>query len=109
MVTLPAVLRAAACPSVAVLPWTRLQFLDLKLDCLEILIDGFLKQASLDGIQLLAAPSEAPAPQGRHLVGELLDLQLPELQLLSLLVDGVDQRGGQIPQPICVHLSQVAW
>jgi len=42
-------------------------------------------------------------------VRELLDLQLLELQLLGLLVDGLDQRGGQIPQLICIHLSQVAW
>ena len=56
----------------------RADFSELKLDGLKILVDELFEQAFLDGIQLLAAPCEAPALQGRHLVGELLDLQLPE-------------------------------
>jgi hypothetical protein len=38
-----------------------LRYLDLKPDRLETLIDGFLQQASLHGVQLLAAPCNPPA------------------------------------------------
>ena len=81
-------------------------------------------------------PSEAVAPQGRHLVRQLVDLQLLVLELLIAIGDGLvatcdhcglstefsvlladlriafgelgEQRRGQIPQLICVHLSQLA-
>ena len=41
-------------------------------------------------------------------MGELIDLQLLVLELLVLLCDLREERGGQIPQLLCVHLCHVA-
>ena len=55
--------------------------LDLEADGLEIRIDALIQQRALHGIELLAAPRVAPALEDRHLVRELVDLQLLVLEL----------------------------
>jgi hypothetical protein len=53
-----------------------LERFDLETDRLDIGIDALVQERALHDIELLAASVIAPAFQGRHLVRELVDLQL---------------------------------
>ena len=106
-----------------------LQSLDLEADRLDVRIDAFIEKRTLQHIHLLAASIEAIAPQDRHLVGKLVDLQLLGFEFL---VAGGEQRipqaqfsiafadlrfslgelreqcRRQIPQCFCVHRCELA-
>lgn len=65
---------------------------------------------------MLAVPAKAPTLQSRHLMRELVDLQLLALEFLVTagklrvtLGESRDQRRCQIAQFLCVHLSQLSW
>jgi hypothetical protein len=49
---------------------------DLQTDRLDIRIDALIQERALYDIELLAVPAIAPALQRRHLVHQLIDLQL---------------------------------
>ena len=55
---------------------------DLKTDGLDIRIDALVQKRALHGIELLAAASVLPALERRHLVRELIDLQLLVFEFL---------------------------
>src|SRR6185437_1392936 len=81
------------------------QRLELEADRLEILIDRLFKETALLGIELFASAAKAPALEDRHLMGELIDLELFELELFVLggelfflRAELDDERGGQITQ-----------
>ncbi len=66
-------------------------------------------------IELLAVPTVAPSLQGRHLVHQLIDLQLLTFEFLLVYCDlrfalgELHNEGrGQITQFCCVHLSELA-
>ena len=98
------------------------QRFDLEAHGLDVRIDAFIQQRALHGIELLGVLRIAPAIEGRDLVGELIDLQLPALEFLIapdelglllcelgiLLLQPLEERRGQIPQLLCVHLSPFA-
>ena len=62
-------------------------------------------------MQLLAAGGEPPAPDQRHLVGELIDLQLAAMKFLPptrlLAGDLLDQLGGEFAQLLRVHRREL--
>ncbi len=73
-----------------------LQRLDLEGDRLDVRIDRFIQKRALHNIELLAVPSEAVAPQGRHLVRQLVDLQLLVLELLIAMGELVATRDNSV-------------
>ena len=83
------------------------QRLELEPDGLEIGVEGLLEQAALLAVQPLAVCGELPAPHDRHLVGELVDLELPAVQLLILAADLLDQLGGEVAQLLRVHRGEL--
>ena len=74
----------------------------------QIRIDRLIEETALRRIELLAAPAELPALQHRHLVRQLIDLELLVLEFLALLGDLREERGGKITQLLCVHLCHIA-
>ena len=84
-----------------------LECFELDADRLEILVDRLLKEASLAALELLTAPPEAPALEDRHLVGQLIDLQLLDPDRFILLRQLPDERGGKFTQRFCVHLGEI--
>lgn len=84
-----------------------LQRLELLLDRFEVGADRLLEQARLHALQLLAAGSKAPALDQRHLVGQLLDLELPVPELVILARDLVDQLGGQSAQLLRIQSGKL--
>ena len=79
----------------------------LEPDGLEVGVDRLLEQVALLAVQLFAARGELPAPHHRHLVRQLLDLELPALQLLILAADLLDQLGGEVAQLLRVHRGEL--
>lgn len=73
-----------------------LECFELDADRLDGLVDRLLEQAPLAALDLLAAPSEAPALEDRHLVRQLIDLQLLDPDRLVLLRQFPEQRFGFI-------------
>ena len=76
-------------------------------DRFEIRVDGLVEQAALDAMQLFAACGKLPALEHCHLVGELLDLELLELQLAILAGQVGDQFGGEVAQLLRIHSVQL--
>src|SRR5258707_485430 len=58
-----------------------LERFDLEADRLDIRIDALIQERALHRVHLLTTPIEAIALQDRHLVRELVDLQLLSLDL----------------------------
>jgi len=88
--------------------------LQLKADRLKVGLERLIKQLALLALQLLAAGRELPALENRHLVRELVDLELLHtvvllrLGQLFLRFDQLtDHAGGKLTQLICVHLCQL--
>ena len=77
---LPARERCRQCHPAGLRFWRRgglfLERFDLQANGLDIRIDALIQEGALHDIELLAVPTIAPALQGRHLVRQLIDLQL---------------------------------
>jgi hypothetical protein len=58
-------------------------------------------------VQPLAARGKLPAPHHRHLVRQLIDLQLPPLQFVILATDFLDQPGSEDAQLLRIHRRQL--
>ena len=94
-----------------------MQIVELRLHRLEVGVQRLLEQASLLAVQLLAARGELPAPEHLHLVRQLIDLDLPAMQLpvipldrfgfaadlLVLLRNLLDQLRSQLAQLLLTH------
>lgn len=55
-------------------------------------IDGFIKQACLSGVELLAALAELVTSEHRNLMGKLIDARLPVMQFALFVGDSRHQR-----------------
>jgi hypothetical protein len=73
----------------------------------EVGFDRLLEQVALLAVQLLAAGGELPAPHHRHLVRQLVDLQLSPVQLPILASDLLDQPGSEDTQLLRIHRCQL--
>ncbi len=73
----------------------RLKRFELNLDRRDIAIDGFLQQARLGWVELLATLAELVALQNRDFVGKLIDTRLPIDQLAVLVAHLRHERGRQ--------------
>ena len=69
--------------------------------------DRLLEQRTLRPVQLFAARGELPPLEQRHLVGELLDLELLVPQLVILAGQCFDQAGGEFAQLLRIHARQL--
>src|SRR5579864_3711825 len=69
---------------------------ELHRDGFEIGVDRLVEEAPLRAVQLFAARGKLPALEHRHLVRELLDLELLVLQLAILAGECFDQVGGEL-------------
>ena len=85
----------------------RLQRGELHRDRFEISVDRLVEEAPLRAVQLFAARGKLPALERRHLVRELLDLELFVLQLAILAGKGFDQIGGEFAQLRRIHPRQL--
>src|SRR6185437_1329681 len=65
--------------------WLVLQRFELEADGLQIRINALIQKRALYRIEHLAVTAVAPALEGRHLVGELIDLQLLVFEFLIAL------------------------
>ena len=90
------------CPGLSLL-----ECLQLQTDGLEVGLDGLLEQVALLAVELFAAGRELPAFEDRHLVRELVDLELLAGVVLTAVSDLGDQPGGELTQFICVHPGQL--
>jgi hypothetical protein len=79
------------------------QRLELLSDRFEVRIDRLIEEAPLHAVELFATRCKLPALQYRHLVGELLDLELLVAQLLIFADQAGHQLGGQSAQLLRVH------
>ena len=91
----------------------RRQILQLLLDGSDVCIYGLIEQAGLGLIELLAAASEPPAFENRHLVRKLVDLRLPINNLAVFADDGLcilanlgHQLRDHFTQVLCVQICQ---
>lgn len=84
-----------------------LEGFELDADCLEVLVDRLLEQAPLAALELLAAPPEAPALEDRHLVRQLIDLQLLDPDRLVLLRQLPEELRGELAQRFGAHLGEI--
>ncbi len=91
-----------------------LERLQLEADRLKVGLERLIEQLALIALQLLAAGRELPALENRHLVGELVDLELLQTvvllrlgQLLLRFDQLTDHAGSELTQLICVHLCQL--
>ena len=85
----------------------RTQRVELGRDRFQIGVDRFFEQAALDATHLLAARGKLPALEHRHLMRQLVDLELLVLDLLVLAGQGRDQIGGEVAQLLRVHPLQL--
>ena len=104
------------CPGLSLL-----ECLQLQTDGLEVGLDGLLEQVALLAVELFAAGRELPAFEDRHLVREMVDLELlagvvltgvgklapGAAELVAGVGDLADQLGGELTQFICVHPGQL--
>jgi len=72
----------------------------------EVGVERLLEQVALLAVQLFAARGKLPAPHHRHLVRQLLDLELSAAKLLILAADLLDQLGGEVAQLLRVHRGE---
>ena len=79
----------------------------LRRDRFQIGIDRLIEQAALRAVQLFAARGKLPALEHRHLMRELLDLELLVLQLAILAGQCFDQVGGKFAQLLRIHPSKL--
>src|SRR6185437_10747723 len=85
----------------------RLQLGEFHRDRFEIGVDRLVEEAPLRAVQLFAAGGKLPALEHRHLVRELLDLELLVLQLAILAGECFDQVGGELAQLRRIHPRQL--
>ena len=80
-----------------------LQRLEFGFDCRQIGVDTFFEQACLPGMELFAASAVSKALEQCDLMGDLVDVRLPQMQFPIPFVDLLDQFGGQRAQLFCAE------
>jgi len=74
---------------------------------LEIGLDRLFQEAALHPAPLFASSGKLPALEHRHLMGELVNLELLVLQLVLVTGNAFEQAGREFAQLLCVHRGKL--